>query len=259
MFLNILKFIGNYYFQLFFLFQQNINITKVNILSIMLYKKSKAWYHNYSGQRRYMQNVKEKVLKDVQLKQYTELINKIAKVEYRSMGKQYLIEFDELINIGFQTINILFNSEHFDTYNESYISTAIKWAIRNELRNRYRWYGVRQSKALSEDEHNELRDAIYKTILSTDEMNDSERTFEIKDIRKNPEEDCEFAMLSSCVKTAVMTLPRRERELIESKFFKEKKLHELSSEFAISPSRISRIIKQGLDKVKTELIKNDLI
>ena len=206
-----------------------------------------------------MQNLKQKVQKDVNLRQYSDLINKIAKVEYRSMGTQYLIEFDELINIGLQTINVLCEQKDFATYNESYLSTAIKWAIRNELRNRYRWYGVRQTKGISEEDHNELKDAIYKTILSTDEMYDSERTFEVKDIRKNPEENCEFAMMANSIKSAVMTLPRRERELIESKFYSEKKLHELSDEFSISPSRISRIIKSGLDRIKDELIKNEVI
>ena len=206
-----------------------------------------------------MLNTQEKVLKDVHLRQYSCLINKIAKVEYRSMGTQYLIEFDELINIGFQTINVLCSQHDFDTYNESYLSTAIKWAIRNELRNRYRWYGVRHNSSVTEDEHNELREAIYKSILSTDEMNDSERTFEVKDIRKNPEEKCEYSMLANSLKSAVMTLPRRERELIESKFYSEKKLHELSEEFSISPSRISRIIKSGLDKIKDELLKNEVV
>ena len=57
----------------------------------------------------------------------------------------------------------------------------------------------------------------------------------------------------------MMTLPKREKELIESKFFKEKKLHELSDEFSISPSRISRIIKGGLDKIKDELIKSEVV
>lgn len=206
-----------------------------------------------------MQSIKEKVQKDAHLRQYSELISKIAKVEYRAMGTQYLIEFEELVNIGFQTINILCAHKEFNTYNESYLSTAIKWAIRNELRNRYRWYGVRQSRNLTEDEQNELREAIYKTILSTDEMYESERTFEVKDFRSTPEETCEFSMMAKAIKSAVATLPRRERDLIESKFYAEKKLHELSDEFSISPSRISRIIKSGLDKIKDELVKNEVV
>ncbi len=209
-----------------------------------------------------MQNTKEKVLKDIHLKQYADLINKIAKVEYRFVGVQHLIEYDELVNIGFQTINILCEQKDFDTYNESYLSTAIKWAIRNELRIRYRWYGVKYNTSkvqLNESEQYELREAIYKAVLSTDELYDSEKTYEVKDTKKTPEENCEFSMLSSSLKNAVMTLPKRERDLIESKFFKEKKLHEISDEFSISQSRISRIIKSGLDKLKDELIKNEAI
>lgn len=203
---------------------------------------------------------KEKVLKDVSLRQYTDLINKIAKVEYRTIASQYLIEFDELVNIGFQTIDILLKDQDFVSYNESYLSTAIKWAIRNELRNRYKWYGVRQQKNfLTEDERSELHNAIYKTVLSTDELCDGEYNFEIKDSRQNPEENCEFYMLSGSIRNAITTLPQRERDLIESKFFKDKKLHELSDEFSISPSRISRIIKQSLDRLKDELIKEEVI
>lgn len=206
-----------------------------------------------------MLKTKEKVLKDSHLRKYSELINKIAKVEYKTLAMHHLIEFDELVNIGFQTINVLLGQSNFPTYTESYISTAIKWAIRNELRSRYRWYGVRQNRELTEEEHNELRDAIYKSILSTDEMYDSEKTFEVKDIRKTPEENCEFIMMTNAIKAAITSLPRRERELIESKFYSEKKLQELSDEFSISPSRISRIIKSGLDKVKDELLKSDVV
>ena len=167
-----------------------------------------------------MQTTKEQVLKDIHLRKHLDLINKIAKVEYRSMGAQYLIDLDELINIGYQTINILCSQCNQEFYNESYLSTAIKWAIRNELRNRYRWYGVKQNKTeLTEDDSNELREVIYKTVLSTDEMYDSERAFEVKDIRKNPEENCEFSMLATTLKSVVATLPRKEIEVIVSKFY----------------------------------------
>ena len=192
-----------------------------------------------------MENIKHKIEKNAKLRSYLDLINKIAKVEYKSVSSQHLIEFDE--------------QEGRKDYNESYLSTAIKWAIRNELRRRYRWHGVRQNAKESEAQANEIREAIYRTILSTDEMLDNDKPYEVKDLRKNPEETCEFEQISAAIKKAVSTLPRRERELIESKFFKEKKLHELSDEFSISPSRISRIIKSGLDKIKEELIKNEIV
>ena len=206
-----------------------------------------------------MENTREKIEHNAKLRQYLGLINKIAKVEYKSMAAQHLIEFDELINIGIQTVDVLFlaKEETHEDYNESYLTTAIKWAIRNELRRRYRWHGVKTYNEDPELDKNELREAIYKTILSTDEMLEAEKSFEVKDVRKTPEETCEFNQMSALLKKAIAELPKRERELIEAKFFKEKKLMELSEEFSISASRISRIIKSGLDKVRDYLIQND--
>lgn len=204
-----------------------------------------------------MENIKQKIEKNAKLRSYLDLINKIAKVEYKSVSSQHLIEFDELINIGIQTVNILCSEEKKDLYNDSYISTAIKWAIRNELRRRYRWHGVKQNT--NKEQVYEIREAIYKTIISTDDMLENDVPFEVKDVRKNPEESYEFQQISNAIKKAISNLPRRERELIESKFFQEKKLHELSDEFSISPSRISRIIKTGLDKIKDELINSEII
>lgn len=207
-----------------------------------------------------MENTREKIEHNAKLRQYLGLINKIAKVEYKSMPAQHLIEFDELVNIGIQTIDILFlnKDENKEDYNESYLTTAIKWAIRNELRRRYRWHGVKTYNQEVEPDKNELREAIYKTILSTDEMLDAEKPFEVKDIRKTPEEMCEFNQMAVLLRKAIAELPKREKELIEAKFFKEKKLMELSDEFSISASRISRIIKSGLDKVRDYLIENDI-
>jgi len=208
-----------------------------------------------------MENLKEKIEQNVRLRKYLDLINKIVKVEYKTIAAQHLVEFDELVNIGIQTVDILcVHNEHDnpDEYNESYLATAIKWAIRNELRRRYRWHGVKSHRT-SESDKNELREAIYKTILSTDEMYESDKPFEVKDARKTPEESCEFNQISSAIKDAIAELPRRERELIEAKFFQEKKLMELSEEFSISASRISRIIKSGLDKVKDKLIQEEVV
>ena len=93
-----------------------------------------------------MENIKNKIEKNVKLRNYLDLINKIAKVEYKSVSSQHLIEFDELVNIGIQTVDVLCSDEKKDLYNESYLSTAIKWAIRNELRRRYRWHGVKHNQ-----------------------------------------------------------------------------------------------------------------
>ena len=65
--------------------------------------------------------------------------------------------------------------------------------------------------------------------------------------------------MSKAIKEAMKHIPQRERDLIEAKFFQDKKLRELSEDFDISPSRISRIIQSGLNKIRKELEKNNLI
>lgn len=194
------------------------------------------------------------------LKEYNELIETIAKIEFKKLSSAYLIDFSELVNIGTQVVHHLCSTSDITQYNNSYISTAIKWAIRNEVRRRYKWYSQKTKKetALTSGEVNDLREAVYKTILSIDEMADAENPTQIKDDAKTPDELVAFQEMSTAIKEAMKKLPQREHDLIEAKFFKDKKLRELSDDFNISPSRISRIIQSGLNKIRKELEKNNL-
>jgi len=197
----------------------------------------------------------------VNLRDYKNLIETIAKVEYQKFSVSHLIELPELINIGNHTLYILFKNHSPESYNNTYLSTAIKWAIRNEVRRRYKWYSLKNRKQQMQEleEEQDVRVEVYKTILSIDEMQDAEVPTQIKAEEKTPEESIEFAELKAQIIECMKKLPRRERELIEYKFFKEKKLREISEEFDISQSRISRIIQSGLDKIKKDLKKQGII
>lgn len=203
---------------------------------------------------------KQKIQQKVNLREYKDLIETIAKVEYQKFSSSHLIDLPELINIGNHTLYILFKNNSPEDFNNTYLSTAIKWAIRNEVRRRYKWYSLKNKKQQSaEDENGELRVEVYKTILSIDEMQDAEVPTQIKADDKTPEECIELSELKSEILESMKKLPARERELIEYKFFKEKKLREISEEFNISQSRISRIIQSGLDKIKRDLKKQGII
>ncbi len=200
------------------------------------------------------------------LLEYNELIETIAKIEFKKLSSSYLIDFSELVNIGTQVVHHLCSTSDITNYNNSYISTAIKWAIRNEVRRRYKWYSQKTKQEIvtvSDDDdetiHEDIREAVYKTILSIDEMAEAENPTQIKDTSKNPAELADFHEMSNAIKEAMKKIPQRERELIEAKFFQDKKLRELSDDFNISPSRISRIIQAGLNKIRKELEKNHLI
>ena len=196
----------------------------------------------------------------VNLREYKNLIETIAKVEYQKFSTSHLVELPELINIGTHALYILFKSNPPEHYNNTYLSTAIKWAIRNEVRRRYKWYTLKNRKDTEQSEDSqELRCEVYKTILSIEEMQDAEIPTQIKAEDETPDEAIEFIELKAEIVEAIKRLPARERELIEYKFFREKKLREIAEEFDISQSRISRIIQAGLDKVKKDLKRRGVI
>ena len=210
-------------------------------------------------------HVKEK--KKFNIKDYLGIIETISKIEYRNISCNYLIEYSELVNIGIQVVDHLNNTSNIKNLNNAYISTAIKWAIRNEVRRRWKWYSSRLDKSErsallnKEDETGELvlREAVYRTILSIDEMQENDPTVSVADKERNPEETIIFREMANAIREAMDTLTPREKELIESRFYKEKKLKDISAEFQISQSRISRIIQTALDKMKIELATKNII
>ena len=195
----------------------------------------------------------------VNLREYKDLIEMIAKVEYQKFSVSHLIELPELINIGNHTLYILFKKKSPDHYNNTYLTTAIKWAIRNEVRRRYKWYSLKNKKQTEEEYDTSLKEDMYKSILSIDEMQDAEVPTQIKSQDRSPEECVELLELKGEILESMKKLSPREKELIECKFFKDKKLREIADEFHISQSRISRIIQSGLDKIKKDLAKQGIL
>ena len=126
----------------------------------------------------------------VNLREYKNLIETIAKVEYQKFSVSHLIELPELINIGNHTLYVLFKNKSPENYNNTYLSTAIKWAIRNEVRRRYKWYSLKNKKEKLQEleDEQEVRVEVYKTILSIDEMQEAEVPTQIKAEDKTPEE-----------------------------------------------------------------------
>lgn len=192
----------------------------------------------------------------INLSHYKDLIETIAKVEFKKFSNLGLIELSEVINLAMYTAYyIVNNTVNKNFYNEAYLTQAIKWAIRNEMRRRYRWYVMKNES----NEQEKVKDAVYRTILSIDEMAEGDNPTLIKDLSRTPEEKAEIVDLKSRIVEILHTLPQREQDLIEAKYFYDKKLKDISAEFNISQSRISRIIQNGLDKIKKELLKQETI
>ena len=189
------------------------------------------------------------------LSQYKELVETISRVEFKKFSNLGLIELPEVISLANYTVYYLItNTKNKELYNTAYLTKAIKWAIRNEMRRRYKWYVMKNQES---SEQEKIKDAVYKTILSIDEMADAENPTIIKDNHRTPEEKAEIVELKYRICEAMKKLSQREQDLIEAKYFYDKKLKDISVEFNISQSRISRIIQNALEKIKQDLLKQE--
>lgn len=210
---------------------------------------------------------------------YLPLVERVAKVEYRRVPN-HMVELEELISIGAIAVqNILKGKtpEQIENLNISYIATATRWAIRNELRTRYKWYTLKhntqtqeetaeapEGAALGEEGADEkkspqetVREAVYETILSIDGISegaDGESSYDfISDTGARPDEHLEIVELGKAIKRAIENLPPKERTIVEYRFYRNMQVKEIASLVGLSSSRITRIVQASLDMVREYL------
>ncbi len=212
------------------------------------------------------------------LKDYIDIIQKVAKVEYRRIPS-HMLDCEELVSIGIIALQALFKNKTEDqlkNYNSSYIATAVRWAIRNELRNRYKWYTLKhkQEDGETSEEYTDnqsaldvtptkVREAVYETILSIDSImatsSDNESPFDfIKDTSATPDENAEITELSKLIKEAIARLPQKERTIVEYRFYRNLQVKQSAQMVGLSSSRITRIVQSSLNEVRSYLQKKGL-
>lgn len=216
------------------------------------------------------------------INQYVGIVQKIARVEQRRIPN-HMIEYEELVSIGIIAIQSLIKDkteEQLARYNDAYIGTAVKWAIRNELRHRYKWYTLKHKgddeegssdsyiEASSDDSSSEdmgfsisptkVREAVYETILSIDGLaaaaTDNASPFDfIKDPSAMPDEQAEIIEMSKLIKQAIARLPQKERTVVEYRFYRNMQAKDIATTIGLSPSRITRIIQFSLNQIREYL------
>lgn len=213
------------------------------------------------------------------IKQYIGIVQKIARIEHRRIPN-HMIEYEELVSIGVIAVQSLIKDkteEQLARYNEAYIGTAVKWAIRNELRHRYKWYTLKHKKEDGEEDSyvtdannsesedmgfsispNKVREAVYETILSIDGLaaaaTDNASPFDfIKDPSALPDEKAEIVEMSKLIKQAIAKLPQKERTVVEYRFYRNMQAKDIATTVGLSPSRITRIIQFSLNQIREYL------
>jgi len=208
------------------------------------------------------------------IKEYIEIIQKVAKVEHRRIPS-HMVEYEELVSIGIIAVQIMIknkSAEQLEKYNAAYIGTAVRWAIRNELRNRYKWYSLKHAKTTEDDGSAEVsadgegldvsptkvREAIYETILSIDSLaaassdNDSPFDF-VKDTSAMPDEKAEISEMGRMIKEAISTLPQKDRTIVEYRFYRNMQVKDIARQVGLSSSRITRIVQASLNSIREYL------
>lgn len=222
---------------------------------------------------------------------YLPLVERVAKVEYRRVPN-HMVDYEELVSIGAIAIqNILKgkSTEQIENMNISYIATATRWAIRNELRTRYKWYTLKHTRQVEESagedgnaseskpessEENEspkqekdsaeaIREAVYETILSIDGISDGadgDSSYDfISDNAALPDEHLEIIELGKAIKKAIENLPPKERTIVEYRFYRNMQVKEIATLVDLSSSRVTRIIQASLDMVREYLKEADMM
>lgn len=204
------------------------------------------------------------------LQEYIDIVQKVARVEHRRIPS-HMVEYEELLSIGIIAVQVLVKNkspEQLQKYNAAYIATAVRWAIRNELRIRYKWYSIKH-KADDDFEEDEIaegvdmqqakvRESIYETVLSIDGLasaasdNDSPFDF-LKDTHAMPDENAEITEMGRMIREAISKLPPKERTVVEYRFYRNMQVKDIAQQIGLSSSRVTRIVQASLNTVREYL------
>ena len=207
------------------------------------------------------------------LKQYLPIVEMVVRKEYKSIPS-HLAEYSELINIGLLAVNKLLNEvvKNNKTYNSSYIAQAVKWAIKDELRTKYNWYGIKYTKSkdepfqqdsdypreiASEEDVGELteedaKEKVFESILYLEDFSGEATPVEQMTIDELAK--LELNELKHAVKRAIEKLPPKHRRVMEMRFYEGKRGNDVAVELGVTPSRVSHMIQDAIEKVRQSLI-----
>lgn len=204
------------------------------------------------------------------LQEYIDIVQKVARVEHRRIPS-HMVEYEELLSIGIIAVQVLIKNktpEQLEKYNSAYIATAVRWAIRNELRIRYKWYSMKHRAEGEYDEEEavegmdmqraKVREAVYETILSIDGLasaasdNDSPFDF-VKDPHALPDENAEITEMGRMIREAISKLPPKERTVVEYRFYRNMQVKDIAKQVGLSSSRVTRIVQASLNTIREYL------
>jgi len=219
--------------------------------------------------------------KGKELAQYMPIVEMIARKEVQSKSKQ-LISYEELVNTGLIAVNKLIETAKLNDgteYNSSYIAQSVKWAMKDEVRSRQSWYGVKKVVAVREDSIDakdpnakatgdgrdptettviksvdDARKAVFEVIMSVEGLEDDLGFSPADPNAVNELERLELIGMKNSLKKSISKLPENLRKVIEMRFYKNLSGNEVAEQLEVTPSRISHMIREATKKLKVLMV-----
>lgn len=208
------------------------------------------------------EEIKEKLrinskTKQSSLEEFTPIVEMIARKEFQNIPNN-VMAYDELINTGLIAVNKLIETASHTKdaeYNSSYIAQSVKWAIKDEIRVRQAWYGVKKTEAPAPEKTqvNNIEDAkrtVFEVIMSVESM-EEDIGFTPAD-ENSPEhlEHLELLEMKDSLKKSIEKLPDNLRQVIEMRFYEGLSGNEAAQKLGVTPSRISHMINESIKRLK---------
>ncbi len=207
------------------------------------------------------------------------IVEMIARKEIQSKSKQ-IMNYDELVNTGLIAVNKLIESANFATdteYNSSYIAQSVKWAMKDELRSRQSWYGVKkvvtwddldvssekQSESSPEKDPTETtvinniddaRKAVFEVIMSVEGLEEDSGFSPADPNSEEHLERLELLEMKSSLQKAISKLPDNLKQVVEMRFYSNLSGNEVAERMQVTPSRISHMIREAVKKLKVLMV-----
>ena len=185
----------------------------------------------------------------------------IARKELRSSSGQYL-NYEEMVNTGLITINKLIENARAGKniqYNSSYIAQSVKWALKDEMRSRQGWYGVKRTETQSPVDETEIteietmddaRRAVFEVIMSVESMEEDLGLSPADTSDPRMLDHLEMLEMKQALVKAVSKLPDNLKRVVQMRFIDELSGNEVAEKLGVTPSRISHMINEAVRKLK---------
>ena len=198
----------------------------------------------------------EKAEKDVtdksKLQHYIDIVQAVARMGHSNI-KNLSVEYEELLSIGIIAIQVMIKNkteEQLSRYNDIYIATAVQWAIRNEMKIRYKEYKSKDVVISDDPNYDDfkqfsVRVNVYRVVGDLYNFKDRIEDSSFKEVILN---------YANLIREQIESITTDDdREVINDVIFSEKTIDDIAKERKMSYHETVVKVSSILDEIKKGL------